>query len=64
MYSPLIQKIEVLKLEKRLDEELFYLRDAQAEHSTFPFDMEQVTLPPGAAVPVNTIKVWWITVIN
>lgn len=57
MYSPMIQKIEVLRLEKRLDEELFYLRDAPAEYSTVPFDMEVVTLPPNAPVPVNSMKV-------
>jgi len=57
LYSPIVQRIEVLKLEKRLDEELFYLRDAPAEHSTFKFDMEPVNLPPGSAVPLNTIKV-------
>ena len=58
MYSPLMLSIEVLKLEKRLDEELFYLRDAPPEHSTFAFDMQPITLPPGSSVPVNTIKVW------
>ncbi|KAL9905207.1 LOW QUALITY PROTEIN: large ribosomal subunit protein bL19m-like, partial [Glossina fuscipes fuscipes] len=41
MYDPTIQKIEVLRLEKRLDDRLFYLRDAEE----------------GAAVPVNDIKV-------
>jgi large subunit ribosomal protein L19 len=57
LYSPLLLKIDILKLEKRLDEELFYLRDAPPEHSTFPFDMEPILLPPGSTVPVNTIKV-------
>jgi len=57
VYSPVLLRIEVLKLEKRIDEELLYLRDAAPEHSTFPFDMEPVTLPPGATVPLNTIKV-------
>jgi len=57
LYSPLLLKIEVLKLEKRLDDELLYLRDTTPEHSTFPFDMEPVTLPPGVTVPLNTIKV-------
>jgi large subunit ribosomal protein L19 len=57
LYSPLLLKIEVLKLEKRLDDELLYLRDVPPEHSTVPFDMEPVTLPPGATVPLNTIKV-------
>lgn len=57
LYNPVIQKIEVLKLEKRLDDRLFYLRDAPQEYSTVPFDMEAVTLPPGAQVPVNTTTV-------
>jgi len=57
LYNPTMHKIEVLKLEKRLDEELFYLRDAPAEHSTVPFDMDPVPLPLSATVPVNTLKV-------
>lgn len=57
MYSPTIQSIEVVKLEKRLDDQLYYLRDAPPEFSTFPFDMETVPLPKGADVPVNTMKV-------
>lgn len=57
LYSPLIQKIEVLRLEKRPDDELFYLRDAPHEHSTFPFDTEQTSLPPNAPVPINNVKV-------
>ena len=66
MYNPTIHKIEVLKLEKRLDEELFYLRDCAQEHSTVPFDFEAIPHPPGAPVPVNQIKVglsigWVIT---
>jgi large subunit ribosomal protein L19 len=57
MYSPVIQKIEVLRLEKRLDNELLYLRDALPEYSTFPLDMEPEYLPEGTPVPVNPIKV-------
>lgn len=57
LYNPTITKIEVLKLERRLDDNLAYLRDAPAEFSTFPFDMEPVKLPPGAGVPLNTIQV-------
>jgi len=53
MYSPTIAKIEVLRLEKRLDDELYYLRDAPPEHSTVPFDMEPEILPEGSSVPVN-----------
>ncbi|XP_011158807.1 39S ribosomal protein L19, mitochondrial [Solenopsis invicta] len=57
LYDPAIQKIECLRLEKRLDPHLRYLRDAPAEHSTFPFDMESEYLPEGAPIPVNEIKV-------
>ncbi|KAI0223635.1 39S ribosomal protein L19, mitochondrial [Lamellibrachia satsuma] len=57
LYNPTIIKLEVLKLEKRLDDELFYLRDAPQEYSTVPFDMEPLVLPPGVSVPVNTMKV-------
>lgn len=60
MYSPLIQSIEVLRLEKRLDEELLYLRDALPQYSTFPLDMEPELLPEGAPVPVNDIKVTFL----
>lgn len=61
MYNPLLQNIEVLKLEKRLDDELFYLRDCPAEYSTIPFDMEPIHLPKGSVVPLNKIKVFLIT---
>lgn len=64
MYSPVIQKIEVLRLEKRLDGELLYLRDALPEYSTFPLDMEPEILPDGAPVPVNPIKVSNSTIIK
>ncbi|XP_049952266.1 39S ribosomal protein L19, mitochondrial [Schistocerca serialis cubense] len=57
MYNPTIHKIEVLRLEKRLDEELFYLRDALPEYSTFSFNMEAEVLPEGAPVPINPLKV-------
>lgn len=57
IYNPLVQRIEVLKLEKRLDDELYYLRDALPEYSTFPFNMETSVLPPGTPVPVNPLKV-------
>jgi hypothetical protein len=64
MYSPVIQKIEVLRVEKRLDDELLYLRDALPEYSTFPLDMEPEFLPEGAPVPVNPIKVSNSTIIK
>lgn len=57
LYNPTVHKIEVLKLEKRLDDELFYLRDAPAEYSSFPFDMDHVPLPLSSTVPVNPLKV-------
>ncbi|KYM87311.1 39S ribosomal protein L19, mitochondrial [Atta colombica] len=57
LYDPAIQKIECLKLERRLDSHLRYLRDAPAEYSTFSFDMEPEYLLEGAPVPVNKIKV-------
>jgi len=53
MYSPTVAKIEVLKLEKRLDDELYYLRDAPLEYSTVPFDFEPEILPEDSPVPVN-----------
>lgn len=57
MYNPSILHIEVLKLEKRLDDSLFYLRDALPEYSTFPFDMEAEFIVEGQPVPVNPLKV-------
>lgn len=53
MYDPTIQRIEVIRLEKRLDDRLLYLRDALPEYSTFALDMEPEQLAEGAAVPVN-----------
>ena len=57
MYSPLLVGIEVIKLEKRLDDQLLYLRDTTPDHSYVPFDMDKVLHPPGAPIPVNTTKV-------
>jgi large subunit ribosomal protein L19 len=57
LYDPTLLSVDVLKLEKRLDEELLYLRDALPEYSTFPLDMEPQHLPEGTPVPVNTTKV-------
>uniref|UniRef100_G1NNB1 Large ribosomal subunit protein bL19m n=1 Tax=Meleagris gallopavo TaxID=9103 RepID=G1NNB1_MELGA len=42
LYSPRIQEITVLKLEKRLDDNLMYLRDALPEYSTFDMNMKPV----------------------
>lgn len=53
--------MEVLKLEKRLDEHLLYLRDAEPEYSTIPFNFEAVPHPHGTAIPINTVKVQFET---
>ncbi len=63
LYNPTIQTIEVLKLEKRLDDNLTYLQDCPAEFSTVPFDFKLVKLPPGAQVPVNKTKVFFSSLI-
>ncbi|XP_066515140.1 39S ribosomal protein L19, mitochondrial [Hoplias malabaricus] len=57
LYSPRMRLVEVLKLEKRLDENLLYLRDALPEYSTFDFDMKPVHLMPTEDVPLNKLKV-------
>lgn len=53
IYDPAIQKVELLKLEKRLDDKIIYLRDALPEYSTIDENMEQEILAEGSAVPVN-----------
>ncbi|XP_030637474.1 large ribosomal subunit protein bL19m [Chanos chanos] len=57
LYNPRLQKIEVLKLEKRLDDNLMYLRDALPEYSTFNFDMKPIPHSLSGDVPVNQLKV-------
>lgn len=57
VYDPTLQKIEVLRLEKRLDEKLFYLRDALPEYSTIDLNMDPEVLPEGLPVPINETKV-------
>lgn len=57
LYSPLILDIQVLLLEKRLDEHLRYLRDCPLEYSTVPFDMEPRPKPSGNYVPLNKTQV-------
>ncbi|GFY49847.1 39S ribosomal protein L19, mitochondrial [Trichonephila inaurata madagascariensis] len=57
LYNPTLLSIEVLRLEKRLDEHLYYLRDAPPEYSAFPFDMEPEFRVEGEPVIVNPIKV-------
>lgn len=53
LYNPLILSIEVLRLEKRLDDNLTYLRDALPEYSTIPEDMKPEPREEGAEVPIN-----------
>jgi len=57
LYSPRIQQMELLKLEKRLDDDLMYLRDALPEYSTIDPDMKPVPFSPTGEVPVNKMKV-------
>ncbi|XP_023662739.1 large ribosomal subunit protein bL19m [Paramormyrops kingsleyae] len=57
LYSPRIQQVEVLKLEKRLDDNLMYLRDALPAYSTVDVDMKPVPYSFSGEVPVNTVKV-------
>lgn len=56
LYDPRLHKIEVLKLERRLDTHLRYLRDAPPEYSTFPLDMK-AEIRRTNEVPLNEIKV-------
>ncbi|XP_053314740.1 39S ribosomal protein L19, mitochondrial [Spea bombifrons] len=56
LYSPRVLEIQVLKLEKRLDDNLMYLRDALPEYSTFDFNMKPV-ISISDEIPVNEIKV-------
>lgn len=53
MYCPSLLKVEVLKLEKRLDDEITFLRDADPSYSTFPQDMEAEILPDGVPTPIS-----------
>ncbi len=48
-----VVQVEIIRLEKRLDDELYYLRDAPHDIQTFPFDMEPEILPEGVPVPLN-----------
>ncbi|VDP82131.1 unnamed protein product [Echinostoma caproni] len=45
LYNPTLQSIEVLLLEKRLDQNLLYLRDAPLQESRIPFDMTPIPHP-------------------
>lgn len=58
LYNPTIQEIQVLRLEKRLDEHLLYLRDALPEYSQVPFDMPaDPPLKQGEPIPINPLQV-------
>jgi len=57
LYSPTLKEVEVLRLEKRLDEELYYLRDCDPKYSTVPTDMLAELLPDGEPVPLNDIVI-------
>ncbi|XP_051265808.1 39S ribosomal protein L19, mitochondrial [Dicentrarchus labrax] len=57
LYSPRIHSVEILKLEKRLDDNLMYLRDALPEYSTVDPDMKPVPFTTTGEVPVNKLKV-------
>jgi len=57
MYNPMIRDITVIKLEKRLDDELLYLRDAYPEYSTVPFDMKPIPRSVNEPIPINETRV-------
>lgn len=46
-----------VRLERRLDDDLLYLRDAPLKYSTFPFDMPQEIRNENEPVWVNPLKV-------
>jgi len=57
LYNPMIRDITVIKLEKRLDDDLTYLRDALPEYSTVPFDLKPIPRGVNEAIPLNETKV-------
>nr|CDS32722.1 39S ribosomal protein L19 [Hymenolepis microstoma] len=57
LYNPTLLSIVVLLLEKRLDQNLLYLRDAPLSESRVPFDFAPVPREKGAPVPINGKKV-------
>eukprot|EP00070_Physeter_catodon_P045935 XP_028352829.1 39S ribosomal protein L19, mitochondrial isoform X2 [Physeter catodon] len=57
LYNPRIQEIQVVKLQKRLDDSLLYLRDALPEYSTFDMNMKPIAQEPSQEVHVNQLKV-------
>lgn len=64
LYNPRIQKIEVLKLEKRLDANLMYLRDALPEYSTVDPNMKPVPISATDEVPVNKVTTVLMQPVN
>ncbi|KAG7256508.1 hypothetical protein CRUP_030181 [Coryphaenoides rupestris] len=59
MYSPRIQQIVVLKLEKRLDDNLMYLRDALPEYSTVDLNMQPQLPDATGEVKVRMLPKPW-----
>ncbi|XP_002733813.1 large ribosomal subunit protein bL19m-like [Saccoglossus kowalevskii] len=57
LYNPLLLEIDVIRLEKRRDAHLLYLRDALPQYSTFDHDMPTVKRGANDPVPVNDTKV-------
>jgi len=57
LYAPSVKELEVLRLEKRLDDELYYLRDCDQKYSTFPTDMIPEMIPENQSVPINDLVV-------
>lgn len=57
LYDPTIQRIEVLRFEKRLDDHLRYLRDALPEYSTFDPNMQPEIWEEGSSPPINKTMV-------
>ncbi|XP_074050381.1 large ribosomal subunit protein bL19m isoform X2 [Macrotis lagotis] len=55
LYSPRLQALEVLRLERRLDADLSYLRDALPEYSTVEPGLRPEPRPPEA--PLNALRV-------
>ncbi len=53
LYSPVMRKIEVVRLRKHVDDDMLYLRDAHYEQQTWPQDMEPEILPEGTPVPID-----------
>ena len=55
LYSPSVKEIEVLKLEKRLDDELYYLRDCDPKYCMVPIDMVAEKAPENKPIPINDV---------